>query len=66
METAAHTTLFAVASEEFTVKFSGEYLQPVAKIGRTSKQAKDIQLAKNLWEWTMLEMGSLGLIPSHE
>jgi hypothetical protein len=66
VEIAAHTTLFAVASEEFTVKLSGEYLQPVAKIGRTSKHAKDIQLAKNLWEWTMLEMGRLGRIPSYE
>jgi hypothetical protein len=53
-----------VASNEFTEKLSGEYLQPVTKVGKPSKHANDVKLAKDLWEWTAGEMIKLGLIPS--
>ena len=38
VDTAAYTTLFAVASNEFTEVLSGEYLQPVGKVGKASKK----------------------------
>ncbi|KIM99373.1 hypothetical protein OIDMADRAFT_127344 [Oidiodendron maius Zn] len=63
VDTAAYTTLYAVASNEFTQKLSGEYLRPVAKLGKASKQANDAVLAKDLWEWTAAEMTKLNLIP---
>jgi hypothetical protein len=64
VDTAAYTTLFAVASDEFTEVLSGEYLQPVGKVGKASNQANDAQLAKDLWEWTAAEMIKLGLVPA--
>ena len=63
VDTAAYTSLYAVASNEFTQKLSGEYLRPVAKLGKASKQANDAVLAKDLWEWTAAEMTKLNLIP---
>lgn len=56
VDTAAYTTLYAVASNEFTLELSGEYLQPVGKLGKASKQANDPKLAKDLWDWTLTEM----------
>lgn len=62
MDTAAYTTLYAVASDEFTHDLSGEYLRPVAKVGIPSKLANDAKLAENLWDWTAAEMVRLNLI----
>ncbi|KIN03264.1 hypothetical protein OIDMADRAFT_119069 [Oidiodendron maius Zn] len=62
--TLYYTTLYTVASDEFTQKLSSEYLQPVAKVGRLSKVGNDAKLAKDLWEWTTAEIINLSLIPS--
>ena len=62
VDTAAYTSLFAVASNEFGQELSGAYLQPVGKLGKTSKQANDAQLAVDLWDWTAAEMAKLGMI----
>lgn len=46
---AAATPVFAATSAELV---SGAYLVPVAKVGKESKEAKDGELGKKLWEWT--------------
>ncbi|EXJ76258.1 uncharacterized protein A1O5_00766 [Cladophialophora psammophila CBS 110553] len=63
VDTAAYTSLYAVASDEFTQNLSGEYLQPVTKLGKASKQANDPKLAKDLWSWTLAEMSVRGFAP---
>ncbi|KIW99095.1 uncharacterized protein Z519_00758 [Cladophialophora bantiana CBS 173.52] len=63
VDTAAYTSIYAVASDEFTQNLSGEYLQPVTKLGKASKQANDPKLAKDLWSWTLAEMSALGFAP---
>lgn len=56
VEQGAYTSVFCVASQEFGGNMSGEYLEPVAKIGTPSKAAKNTKLAKKLWSWTEAEM----------
>jgi hypothetical protein len=63
LDTAAYTSLYALASSDFTEKLSGEYFQPVAKLGKASKQANDPKLAKQLWDWTLAEMSALDFAP---
>ncbi|QKX63440.1 uncharacterized protein TRUGW13939_10610 [Talaromyces rugulosus] len=55
-EEGAYTTLFAVAASEFKQSNSGEYFEPVAKKGKPSKHASNMELADQLWEWTVVEM----------
>ncbi|KAK9311431.1 hypothetical protein V1522DRAFT_373596 [Lipomyces starkeyi] len=61
-EKGVYTQLFAIASDRFTREMSGAYLVPVAKVGTTTKQGKNDELAKALWEWTENEMKHAGFI----
>lgn len=58
----AWSSLFAIASEEFTAADSGSYVIPYAKIGKPSPHAEDRALAERLWEWTEKEMARKGLL----
>lgn len=60
----SHTTLFAVASKNFTVVDDGGYFVPVAKKskGYNHKRANDAELASRLWQWTEREMESRGFL----
>jgi len=62
LETAAYTSLFAIAGPNFQREMSGEYLKPVGIIGKTTSTAQDPKLAEELWEWTENEMRSKGFI----
>ncbi|KAI1014373.1 hypothetical protein LB504_012247 [Fusarium proliferatum] len=62
LETAAYTSLFAIAGLDFHRDMSGEYLKPVGIIGKTSSTAQDPKLAEELWRWTENEMRIKGLI----
>jgi len=59
---AAYTSVFGVASGDFQAGMSGEYLVPVAKVGKVSKVAKDEELAAKLWDWTETELKGKALI----
>lgn len=52
----AYSNLFAVASGQFTSADSGEYFVPVAKKSKPSKHARDMEMAKKLWDWTEKEL----------
>jgi NAD(P)-dependent dehydrogenase (short-subunit alcohol dehydrogenase family) len=56
---AAATPVFAATSAELV---SGAYLVPVAKVGKESKEAKDGELGKKLWEWTEGELRGKGFL----
>lgn len=58
----AWSSLFAIASEEFTAANSGAYVVPYAKIGTPSAHAQDPTLAERLWQWTETEMAKKGLL----
>ncbi|KAF5599521.1 NAD(P)-binding protein [Fusarium pseudoanthophilum] len=62
LETAAYTSIFAVASPDFQRDMSGEYLKPVGIIGKTSVAAQDTKMAEELWRWTEIEMRIKGFI----
>ncbi|KAL9562047.1 hypothetical protein ACKAV7_013970 [Fusarium commune] len=62
LETAAYTSLFAIAGPGFHRDMSGEYLKPVGIIGKTTPTAQDPKLAQELWDWTENEMRSKGFI----
>jgi hypothetical protein len=49
----AWSSVFAIASEAFTASDSGKYVLPYAKFGTPSKFARDGELAKKLWDWTV-------------
>jgi len=60
----AHTSVFAAASPEVRAHpetFKGAYLQPVAKLGKPSDDAKNPELAKELWETTEKILQEIGL-----
>lgn len=46
------SSMWAVASPEFSRSHSGAYVVPYAKIGTPSAMAEDRQLAERLWTWT--------------
>lgn len=58
----AWSSLFAIASHEFTAADSGAYVVPYAKIGTPSAHARDVGLAERLWQWTEKELGGRGLL----
>ncbi|KAJ9149834.1 Short chain dehydrogenase protein [Pleurostoma richardsiae] len=58
----ALSSLFAVASPEFTRSNSGAYVVPYAKIGTPSAAAEDAALAGKLWDWTTEALQSKGLL----
>ncbi|KAG5752884.1 hypothetical protein H9Q72_005650 [Fusarium xylarioides] len=62
LETAAYTSLFAIAGPDFRRDMSGEYLKPVGIIGKTTPTANDPKLAEELWRWTEIEMRIKGFI----
>ncbi|KAF5250336.1 hypothetical protein FANTH_4436 [Fusarium anthophilum] len=62
LETAAYTSLFAIAGPDFRRDMSGEYLKPVGIIGKTAATAQDPKLAEELWQWTENEMRVKGFI----
>ncbi|SCV60871.1 related to reductases [Fusarium fujikuroi] len=62
LETAAYTSLFAIAGPDFHQDMSGEYLKPVGIIGKTSSTGQDPKLAEELWHWTEIEMRIKGFI----
>ncbi|KAM0433664.1 hypothetical protein ACHAQK_009098 [Fusarium lateritium] len=49
VEDGVKNQLWAATS---TAIISGEYYEPVGKVGKASSYAKDETLAKKLWEWT--------------
>ncbi|KAF2098375.1 NAD(P)-binding protein [Rhizodiscina lignyota] len=55
-EKGAWSSLWAIASAEFTEKDSGAYVVPYMKIGKPSALARDEELAKKLWAWTVDEL----------
>lgn len=62
LETAAYTSLFAIAGSDFQRDMSGEYLKPVGIIGKTTLTAQDPKQAEELWQWTENEMRLKGFI----
>ncbi|KAJ0140493.1 hypothetical protein HZ326_16621 [Fusarium oxysporum f. sp. albedinis] len=62
LETAAYTSLFAIAGPDFHRDMSGEYLKPVGIVGKTTPTAQDPKLAEELWRWTEIEMRIKGFI----
>lgn len=62
VEKGAYMQLFAIASDEFSREFSGQYLENGTELGRMTSRAKDDGLARKLWEWTEAEMKRLGFI----
>ena len=58
----ALSSLWAVASPDFTRENSGAYVVPYAKIGTPSAMADDISLAARLWDWTAAELEKKGLL----
>lgn len=58
----ALSSLFAIASDEFTVADSGKYVVPYAKFGTPSQLACNQELEKKLWNWTVHELESKGLL----
>jgi NAD(P)-dependent dehydrogenase (short-subunit alcohol dehydrogenase family) len=61
-EQGSFTSLYAVASADFTAEDSREYFVPIAQRSKASKQANDPELAEKLWTWTENEMRSRGFI----
>jgi hypothetical protein len=62
LETAAYTSLFAIAGPDFHRDMSGEFLKPVGIVGKTTPTAQDPKLAEELWRWTEIEMRIKGFI----
>ncbi len=56
------SSMFAVASPGFKAADSGSYIVPYAKIGKPSAYALDAKLGERLWNWTVEEMASKGLL----
>ncbi|KAF5683403.1 NAD(P)-binding protein [Fusarium circinatum] len=62
LETAAYTSLFAIAGPGFDRDMSGEYRKPIGIIGKTTPTAQDPKLAEELWQWTENDMRVKGFI----
>ncbi|OAA61313.1 NAD(P)-binding domain protein [Cordyceps fumosorosea ARSEF 2679] len=58
----ALSSLFAIASDDFTTSDSGAYVIPYAVIGSPSIYAQDPALATKLWEWTEAQLSEMGLL----
>jgi hypothetical protein len=58
----ALSSLFAVASHEFTAADSGKYVVPYAKFATSSKLAHKQEIEQRLWDWTVDELESKGLL----
>jgi hypothetical protein len=58
----AFSSLFAIASNEFTAADSGKYVVPYAKFGTPSELARSDKLEQKLWEWTMQELEAKGML----
>ncbi|KAH8878829.1 NAD(P)-binding protein [Thozetella sp. PMI_491] len=52
------SSLFAIASPEFTAANSGAYIVPFAKIAEPSAHALNVELGEKLWKWTSEQLGS--------
>ncbi|ODQ56507.1 NAD(P)-binding protein [Saitoella complicata NRRL Y-17804] len=52
-EKGALTQLWAATSEEIVARdYRGEYFIPVAKMGKTTEEAKNEELMRELWKWS--------------
>lgn len=58
----AFTTVFCAASLDMKAEMSGQYFVPLGKVGKPSRQARDMDTAKKLWQWTEAEFGKKQLI----
>lgn len=58
----ALSSLYAVASREFSRSSSGGYIIPYAKVGKPSALARDAELATELWKWTEEEFAKRNLL----
>lgn len=56
------TQLFAVVSDQFPAELSGEYLEPLVKVGKISTDGERMELVEKLWNWTEETMRSKGFI----
>lgn len=63
-EEGSFTSLYVAASPDFKQEDSGKYFVPIAKRGKESKKAHDMELAEKLWTWTTAEMTQRGFISS--
>jgi retinol dehydrogenase-12 len=59
-DTGSWTSVFCAAGDEMTVEQSGTYFQRIAKAGWQNCNAKDLDLAKKLEDYTIEEMGKGG------
>ncbi|KAE8453141.1 hypothetical protein EG329_011208 [Mollisiaceae sp. DMI_Dod_QoI] len=58
----AFTSVFCAASKKMKAEMSGEYFVPLGKIGKPSKHAGNMDMAKKLWQWTEAELGRKELL----
>ena len=56
----AWSSVFAIASQGFTAADSGKYVVPYAKFGTPSKFARDEEMGKKLWDWTVGQIKEKG------
>ncbi|KIW14036.1 hypothetical protein PV08_06817 [Exophiala spinifera] len=55
VEKGVRNQLWAATADEDKVK-NGEYFEPVGVMGKGSKESKDDDLARKVWEWTEAEL----------
>jgi hypothetical protein len=58
----AWSSLFAIASKEFSKNNSGSYIVPYAKFGTPSAHAMDPAMAERLWNFTVQELNGKGFL----
>lgn len=62
VQQGAYNSVYCAASADMKAEMSGKYFVPFAKIVNPSKNGQDMEMAKKLWEWTMKEFATKGLL----
>ena len=51
VDKGVHTGVFCATSEEVKSGMPGEYFVPLGKVGKSSKNARDMVITEKLWSW---------------